>query len=177
MVLSPQATPRAALAVALLLLALAACSAQYTDEDGSRPKEYGIYCGKENCYEVLGVTPDATEAQIKKVYRKLARDLHPDRNKGEDAKEKFQRVAAAYEALRDEESRKDYDYLLAHPDEYYRNLYRYFKGKAAPKLDVLPILVVLLIVVSVFQVPLAAQMLRNDSFVAISAAVLLYVNG
>lgn len=55
-------------AVLCLLVAAAAVlpsSAQQWDEEG-KPKEYGIYCGKENCYEVLGVEPDATDVRAPK---------------------------------------------------------------------------------------------------------------
>ncbi|WP_309066421.1 molecular chaperone DnaJ [Microbacterium sp.] len=60
-------------------------------------------------YEVLGVSRDATQDEIKKAYRKLARQLHPDVNPGEDASERFKLVTHAYDVLSDEESRRRYD--------------------------------------------------------------------
>src|SRR5919202_811660 len=61
-------------------------------------------------YEVLGVPRDADETQIKKAFRKLARELHPDVNKNDpDAEEKFKEDAEAYEILNDSERRALYD--------------------------------------------------------------------
>ncbi|HWI21644.1 MAG TPA: molecular chaperone DnaJ [Baekduia sp.] len=61
-------------------------------------------------YEVLGVGRDADEGQIKKAFRKLARELHPDVNDHDpDAEEKFKEAAEAYEILNDAERRRLYD--------------------------------------------------------------------
>jgi len=61
-------------------------------------------------YETLGVPRDATEAQIKKAYRKLARKWHPDVNPGNaDAEERFKHISQAYECLSDAEKRAKYD--------------------------------------------------------------------
>ena len=61
-------------------------------------------------YSILGVRKSATTNEIKKAYRKLAKELHPDKNKNDpDASEKFQDLGAAYEALSDTEKRKTYD--------------------------------------------------------------------
>lgn len=60
-------------------------------------------------YSVLRVKQDATNEELKKAYRYLARDLHPDKNKEEGAKEKFQEVEEAYRILKDPEKRKRYD--------------------------------------------------------------------
>lgn len=60
-------------------------------------------------YDVLGVSRDATEDQIKKAYRKLARELHPDVNPEPEAQERFKMVTHAYEVLIDVEQRRNYD--------------------------------------------------------------------
>src|SRR5881628_1712956 len=60
-------------------------------------------------YEVLGVSRDADEAQIKKAFRRLARELHPDVNSAETAEEDFKEAAEAYEILSDPERRATFD--------------------------------------------------------------------
>jgi curved DNA-binding protein len=62
-------------------------------------------------YKILGVGRGASEDEIKKAYRKLARKYHPDVSKEANAKEKFQEVSEAYETLRDKEKRAAYDSL------------------------------------------------------------------
>ncbi|WP_030838853.1 molecular chaperone DnaJ [Streptomyces sp. NRRL F-4474] len=61
-------------------------------------------------YKVLGVPKDATEAEIKKAYRKLAREFHPDANKGDAAaEERFKEISEANDILGDAKKRKEYD--------------------------------------------------------------------
>src|SRR3954466_9377795 len=60
-------------------------------------------------YEVLGVARDADETEVKKAFRRLARELHPDVNSTETAEEDFKEVAEAYEILSDTERRATYD--------------------------------------------------------------------
>ena len=64
-------------------------------------------------YETLGLKRDATQAEIKSAYRKLARKFHPDVNKTKEAEEKFKDINEAYEVLSDKDKRQRYDSLGA----------------------------------------------------------------
>ncbi|MCM1339740.1 MAG: DnaJ domain-containing protein, partial [Muribaculaceae bacterium] len=62
-------------------------------------------------YETLGIKREATDAEIKSAYRKLARKFHPDVNKTKEAEEKFKEINEAYEVLSDKQKRARYDSL------------------------------------------------------------------
>ncbi|GIT42018.1 MAG: hypothetical protein Ct9H300mP10_10280 [Methanobacteriota archaeon] len=64
----------------------------------------------EDPYRVLGVSSDASDAEIKRAYRKLARQYHPDRNPDDAAaEERFKAIQAAYEAVGSAEARREHD--------------------------------------------------------------------
>ncbi|WP_022850193.1 molecular chaperone DnaJ [Limisalsivibrio acetivorans] len=66
----------------------------------------------ENYYDILGIEKGATQDEVKKAYRKMARKYHPDLNPGDkEAESKFKEVSEAYGVLSDEEKRKQYDQL------------------------------------------------------------------
>ena len=62
-------------------------------------------------YELLGVPPDATTAQIKSAYRKLAKKFHPDVNDSPDAADRFREITEACDTLTDPDRRRRYDRL------------------------------------------------------------------
>lgn len=138
----------------------------------------GLYCGKENCYDVLGVTRESTKSEIGKAYRLLARKFHPDLHRGDEAKAEaetqFKVIATAYEILKDDESRTDYDYMLDNPDAYYAHYYRYYRRRVAPKVDVRVVIVVTLTIISIIQYYSGWQ--RYDSAIKYFATVPKYRN-
>ena len=75
-----------------------------------------------NYYEILGVSINADENEIKSKYRKLAMKYHPDRNPDDKkAEEMFKKVSEAYEVLGDKEKRKEYDKKILKTGEEKQN--------------------------------------------------------
>ncbi|MDN5862953.1 MAG: DnaJ domain-containing protein, partial [Salinisphaera sp.] len=66
-------------------------------------------------YDILGVKPDADQAQIRRVYRKAARRYHPDVSDEPDAESRFKDISEAYEVLKDPEKRAAFDQVRSQP--------------------------------------------------------------
>nr|ACO10596.1 DnaJ homolog dnj-2 precursor [Caligus rogercresseyi] len=114
-----------------------------------------LYCGEQNCYDVLGMTRESSKTEISKSYRRLAGKWHPDRFRSPEEKAEaeatFLKIAAAYEVLKDEESRTEYDYMQDHPEEMWQNYYRYYRRRMAPKVDVRLVIAASITVISFIQ--------------------------
>lgn len=138
----------------------------------------GIYCGKSNCYDILGVNRESTKSEIAKNYRKLAKQFHPDVHRDPEdkiaAEEQFKIVANAYEILKDDESRTDYNYMLDNPDQYYAHYYRYYRRRVAPQVDIRLVILVTISIISIIQYYSGWQ--RYDSAIKYFASVPKYRN-
>ena len=64
---------------------------------------------KRDYYEILGISKNANDEQIKSAFRKKALEFHPDRNKAENAEQKFKEINEAYQIISDSEKRSKYD--------------------------------------------------------------------
>lgn len=110
-----------------------------------------IYCEEDDCYDLLGVPTSAPASDIKKAYYKLSLKYHPDKNPDPETKSKFQKIATAYEILKDEAKREQYDYAIAHPEQFFYNTARYYQAYYGPQADLRAVLVGVLILLSFFQ--------------------------
>lgn len=116
----------------------------------------GLYCGIQNCYDVLSIERDQFQkSDLAKIYRRLAKQYHPDKvsdqSRKAEAEEKFRQIATAYETLKDDETRADYDYYLDHPEQRAYNYYQYYRRRVTPKVDVRIVIVVTITLISLFQ--------------------------
>mmetsp|Transcript_19221 Transcript_19221/g.47506 ORF Transcript_19221/g.47506 Transcript_19221/m.47506 type:complete len:393 (+) Transcript_19221:113-1291(+) len=123
---------------------------------GSYYDPQNIFCGKFDCYKILGfdygewATDRPSTKQITKRYRALSRAWHPDKSKHKDAKDRFVKIARAYEVLTDFEQRKEYDLMRFNQDAYYN---KYGSGVIftyAPKSDVTIIVIFVLALLNLY---------------------------
>eukprot|EP00262_Sarcandra_glabra_P013125 TRINITY_DN356_c0_g1_i1.p1 TRINITY_DN356_c0_g1~~TRINITY_DN356_c0_g1_i1.p1 ORF type:complete len:299 (+),score=41.00 TRINITY_DN356_c0_g1_i1:40-936(+) len=115
------------------------------------PTAHAIYCDEDDCYDLLGVSQSANVSEIKKAYYKLSLKYHPDKNPDPESRKLFVKVANAYEILKDEATREQYDYAIAHPEEVFYNTARYYHAYYGHKTDPRAVFVGLLLLLSAFQ--------------------------
>ncbi|XP_044495005.1 chaperone protein dnaJ 50 isoform X2 [Mangifera indica] len=112
---------------------------------------FAIYCDEDDCYDLLGVSQNANASEIKKAYYKLSLKYHPDKNPDPESRKLFVKIANAYEILKDEATREQYDYAIEHPEEVFYNTARYYHAYYGHKTDPRAVLVGLLLILSGFQ--------------------------
>jgi len=116
----------------------------------------GIFCGEYDCYGILGFDYEKfnnekpTQKIITKRYRALSRHWHPDKSKHKDAKERFVKIARAYEVLTKDESRKEYDMLRYNQEAYYKKYGSNVMFSFAPKSDTWIVLIFVLALINGF---------------------------
>lgn len=102
-----------------------------------------------NFYEVLGLDQSASSGDIKRAYRKLSLQLHPDKNKEEDAEAKFRQLVSIYEVLKDENKRKKYHEVLENGLPDWRQPIYYYRR--VRKMGLLELSVILSLIITVGQ--------------------------
>ncbi|XP_064385478.1 dnaJ homolog subfamily C member 25-like isoform X2 [Halichondria panicea] len=102
-------------------------------------------------HAVLQVDKDVTAAEMRRAYRHLALEYHPDKNKAEGSRERFQLISTTYEILKDEEERANYDYMLENPEQVYHHYYHYDLRLVTPQVDIRVVVGVAISVISLVQ--------------------------
>ncbi|RHY29866.1 hypothetical protein DYB32_004791 [Aphanomyces invadans] len=113
-----------------------------------------MYCGRRECYDILGLRGQettATTADIRRAYRTLSLQFHPDKNPSPDAAQIFQEIATAYEVLSGGLSRQAYDHYLNNPDDHAYNYGMHVYHVYAPKSDYRVIGIVFILFLSLVQ--------------------------
>mmetsp|Transcript_6049 Transcript_6049/g.9167 ORF Transcript_6049/g.9167 Transcript_6049/m.9167 type:complete len:354 (-) Transcript_6049:147-1208(-) len=129
----------------VILVWLACCTAAKFKDP------WGHYCFDDDCYEILGVEKNATKADIRKAYRTLSLEWHPDKNKSPEADEKFQKIAKAYTVLFNDEQREKYNHHKENQDEYWNEFGHYWYMAYTAQSDVRMVVIGIVIFVSIFQ--------------------------
>lgn len=96
-----------------------------------------LFCGDDDCFALLGVTRNATKSEIRRAYRRLSSEKHPDKKPGdEQALDEFRKIGTAYETLTDDAKRAKYEDFLDNPGKYWQYLMDNAKEVYAPKSNV-----------------------------------------
>lgn len=112
----------------------------------------GVFCGKNDCYKILGLDYDdkPSRKEITKHFRSQSLIWHPDKNRNKGAKERFVKIKKAHEILVSTKNRKEYDFYRNRPDEYYKKYGSSVIWSYAPQSDARAILFMLFILASLF---------------------------
>lgn len=119
-----------------------------------------IYCGDTSCYKVLGVKKMATNIELTEAFNKIEQKYNPEINK--DGNEMmYQKALEAYNVLKDEEIRRDYDIMIDDPYNIPQNYFFYFKHNVLPNVDIQRVVVLCIIIISVLQYCYKKHMYSN----------------
>jgi len=150
---------------AALCLLTTAAAAKFEDK-------WEKFCGVPDCYTELGLFPNATKAQIRRAYRSLSLEFHPDKNPGDSrALRKFNRVARANEVLTDDEQRKKLDYYTENPSEYWSLYGTFVDFSYAPKTSLKGVLFILLVFAALVQPALQYSKYQEYTKALVKAAL------
>lgn len=111
-----------------------------------------IFCGKYDCYKILGFEYESfgkvkpSTKDITQRFRKLSRVWHPDKSKHKEAKDRFVRLARAYEVLTTQKDRTDYDFMRYNQEAYFKKYGSSVLWSYAPKTDTTIVLILLFII-------------------------------
>ncbi|XP_032690834.1 dnaJ homolog subfamily C member 1-like [Odontomachus brunneus] len=103
----------------------------------------------QNFYEVLGVTQSANASEVKKAFRRLSLQLHPDKNSAEDAEQQFRKLVAVYDILKDPGKRQRYDNVLVNGLPNWRSAVYYYRH--VRKMGLLEMSIILFTVITIGQ--------------------------
>ncbi|KAH0952801.1 hypothetical protein HN011_012255 [Eciton burchellii] len=103
----------------------------------------------ENFYNVLGITQSANASEIKKAFRRLSLQLHPDKNSAEDAEQQFRKLVAVYDILKDPGKRQKYDNVLVNGLPNWRSAVYYYRH--VRKMGLLEMSIILFTVITIGQ--------------------------
>ncbi|KAG7373465.1 chaperone protein DnaJ [Nitzschia inconspicua] len=123
---------------------------------GSYYDPKNVFCGQYDCYRILGFDYESFGAEkpdtkiITKRYRALSREWHPDKSKHKNAKERFVKIARAYEVLTDATSRKEYDEMRYNQEAYFQKYGTNVLWQYAPKSDTIIVVIFILLFVNGF---------------------------
>ena len=110
-----------------------------------------LYCGKTSCYSVLGVNRKATNAHLTQAFNTIKQKYHPDINKDDGAAVSYQLVVTAYDILKNDDTRREYDAMLDNPNRIFYHYYQYFKYRVSPNVNVRGFVVLTIIIISIMQ--------------------------
>jgi DnaJ family protein C protein 25 len=115
------------------------------------PKEiydpFFVFCGSKSCYEILEIRRNATTKQVRRAYRRLSLEYHPDKSKHANATEAFRLISKAYEVLDGNETRVNFDYYLNHPRDYFKVSGHHYM-RTLPKSDVRLVIILVACLIS-----------------------------
>eukprot|EP00325_Prymnesiales_sp_UTEX-LB-985_P008556 CAMPEP_0174699446 /NCGR_PEP_ID=MMETSP1094-20130205/4722_1 /TAXON_ID=156173 /ORGANISM="Chrysochromulina brevifilum, Strain UTEX LB 985" /LENGTH=367 /DNA_ID=CAMNT_0015896783 /DNA_START=13 /DNA_END=1116 /DNA_ORIENTATION=- len=130
-------------------------AANAEEREARKKKAEGLqFCGYDNCFELLGVSRTSKAPAIKRAYRKLAAEYHPDKCPSGDigmCREQFPKYANAYEILSNSEMRKNYEFVLDNPYDFPGFYMKYHSYKYAPKSDLRTVVFLTIIFLSGMQ--------------------------
>lgn len=143
---------------------------------GSYYDPKNVFCGKYDCYAILGFDYEnygqqLDRKEITQRYRSLSRYWHPDKNKRRDAKDRFVKIARAYEVLTDDSKRKEYDFMRYNQEAYFQQYGSSVLWQYAPKSDAMMVVIMLLVIGSVISWFIQRQKWQNVADRLIAAAV------